>query len=347
MKAAVVIGRRRFEIRETPTPQAQPGQVVLKVRLCAICGTDLEFVDNLRLDDKKEKIEAVLGHEWVGEVVDVGRGVTGWSVGDRAVDFRASCGRCYWCRHGLRHLCVGALGDSTEFEGGIRTSMSGAMAEYIVRTPQGMKSIMKVADSVSDEEAALTEPLNVALAPVYEVPIKPGNAVVIIGAGHIGQLSLLAIKAAGAGPVIVTDKIKSRLDKARELGADFALNADEGDITKRIMEITKVGADAVIICARGADILQQSLKAARRQGTIVIIGFLKPAMIDPMYILNNNLRIIGCEPFLRYNMQALQLMEHKKVDCRPLISEIMPLADVKKAFDSLYTGQNSLVMLKP
>jgi threonine dehydrogenase-like Zn-dependent dehydrogenase len=347
MKAAVVTGRRRFEIRDIPTPQAQAGQVILKVRLCAICGTDLEFVDNPGLDDKKEKIEAVLGHEWVGEVVEVGKGVTGWSMGDRAVDFRANCGQCYWCRHGLHHLCDGALAGSAASEGGIRTSMSGAMAEYIVRTPQGLKSIMKVPDGVSDEEAALTEPLNVALAPVYEVPIKPGNSVVIIGAGHIGQLTLLAVKAAGAKPIIVTDKIKARLDKATELGADFALNAGEGDVTRRIRDITQVGADAVIICARGADILAQSMQAARRQGTVVLIGFLKPAMIDPMYILNNNLRIIGCEPFLRYNMQAMQLMEHKKVDCKPLIPAIMPLDDVKKAFDSLYAGQNSLVMLKP
>jgi threonine dehydrogenase-like Zn-dependent dehydrogenase len=87
--------------------------------------------------------------------------------------------------------------------------------------------------------------------------------------------------------------------------------------------------------------------AARRQGTVVIVGFLKPAVIDPMYILNNDLRIIGCEPFLRYNTQAMQLLEYKKVNLKPLVSAIMPLKDVKQAFDSLYTGQNSLVMLKP
>jgi (R,R)-butanediol dehydrogenase / meso-butanediol dehydrogenase / diacetyl reductase len=145
MKAAVVTGRRRFEIREIPTPRAEPGKVLLKVKLCAICGTDLEFVDNPQLDEKNKdgsaKFEAVLGHEWVGEVVEVGQGVTGWAVGDRAVDLRASCGQCYWCRRGLHHLCVGALAGSTDFGGGIRTSMGGAMAEYILRYPQGMKRL--------------------------------------------------------------------------------------------------------------------------------------------------------------------------------------------------------------
>ena len=351
MKAAVVTGRRHFEIREIPTPQAQPGMVLLKVKLCAICGTDLEFVDNPQLDEKNKdgspKFEAVLGHEWVGEVAEVGKGVTGWTVGDRAVDLRASCGQCYWCRRGLHHLCVGAQAGSTDFGGGIRTSMSGAMAEYILRSPQGMKSIMKVPDSVADEEAALTEPLNVGLAPVYEAGIKAGDVVAILGAGHIGQLTLLAVKAAGAAPVIVTDRIKSRLDKALELGADYALNPDEGNVYQRIQDITEVGADVVIICARGADILQQSTIAVRREGTIAIVGFLKPAIIDPVALLNKHLKIIGCEPFLRYNVQALKLMEYKKVNCKPLISEIMPLKDVKKAFDSLYSGKNSLVMLKP
>ena len=102
--------------------------------------------------------------------------------------------------------------------------MSGAMAEYIIRSPQSVKSIMKVPDSVSDEEAALTEPLNVGLAPVYEAGIKAGDSVAILGAGHIGQLTLLAAKAAGAAPIIITDRIQSRLDKALEMGADFALN---------------------------------------------------------------------------------------------------------------------------
>ena len=289
----------------------------------------------------------MLGHEWVGEVVELGKEVTGWAVSDRAVDLRASCGQCYWCRRGLHHLCVGAQAGSTDFGGGIRTSMSGAMAEYITRSPQGMKSIMKVPACVSDEEAALTESLNVGLAPVYEAGIKAGDSVAILGMGHIGQLTLLAVKAAGAAPIIITDKIKSRLDKALELGADYALNPDEGDVYRRIQDITEVGADVVIICARGADILQQSTLAVRHEGTIAIVGFLKPAIIDPIILLNKHLRIIGCEPFLRYNVQALRLMEYKKINCKPLISEIMPLQDVKKAFDSLYSGKNSLVMLRP
>jgi threonine dehydrogenase-like Zn-dependent dehydrogenase len=351
VKAAVVTGKRRFEIREIPTPQVGPGTILLKVKLCAICGTDLEFVDNPRLNDNSnlKSVDGgiVLGHEWVGEVVEIGKGVIGWSLGERAVDLRGGCGQCYWCRHGLRHLCVGAEASQLQTEGDASASNTGAMAEYILRSAKGMKGIMKVPDSVSDEEAALTEPLNVGLAPVYESGIRPADSVVIIGAGHIGQLTLLAAKAAGAAPIIITDKIPSRLDKALELGADFALNIDEVNAYEEIRKITEVGADAVFICVRNADVIRQAEMVVRKEGTIAIIGFPKPVDLDPIFWLNKHLRVIGCEPFLRYNLQAMRLMEYKRVNCKPLVSEIMPLDEVNKAFDSLYQGDNLLVMLKP
>jgi len=350
MKAAVVAGRRRFEIRELPIPKVQPGSLLLKVKRCAICGTDLEYVDSPRWDEDTggeetfKPSEAVLGHEWVGEVVEIGEGVEDWSIGDRAVDMRGSCGQCYWCQRGLHHLCMGGRVRGTPFEGGGWASMYGSMAEYVLRPARGR---LKVPDNVADEEAALTEPLNVGLSPVYESGIKAGDSVAILGAGHIGQLTMLAAKAAGAAPVIITDRIKSRLDKALELGADYALNTDEGNVYEQILDITEAGADAVFICVREADVLQQSTIAVRREGTIAIVGFPKPVELDPIYWLTKHLRIIGCDPMLRYNIQAMKLMQYKRVNCRALVSEIMPLEDVKKAFDSLYAGKNLLVMLKP
>ncbi len=349
MKAAVVTGRRRFEIRELPTPQVQPGTLLLRAKRCAICGTDLEYVDSPLWDENNEGSpfrlqEAVLGHEWVGEVVEVGEGVEGWSVGDRAVDMRSSCGRCYWCRRGLHHLCLGGRVRGTPFESGGWASMNGAMAEYVLRSAE---SRMKVPDSVSDEEAALTEPLNVGLSPVYEAGIQAADSVAVLGAGHIGQLAMLAAKAAGAAPIIVTDRIKSRLDKALELGADYALNVAEADVYEQILDITEAGADAIFICVRGADVLQQSTLAVRREGTVAIVGFPKPIELNPIHWLTKHLRVIGCDPMGRYNVQAMRLMEYKQVNCKPLVSEIMPLEDVTKAFDSLYEGENLLVMLEP
>lgn len=349
MKAAVVTGRRQFEIRELPTPEVHPGTLLLKVRCCAICGTDLEYVDSPRWDNPEEKQtfklgEAVLGHEWVGEVVEIGEGVEGWSAGDRAVDVRSACGRCFWCQRGLQHLCMGGKVRGTPYEGGGWSSMHGAMADYVLRPAQGL---MKVPENVTDAEAALTEPLNVGLSPIYESGLKAGDSVAILGGGHIGQLTMLAAKAAGAAPIILTDLIQSRLDKALELGADFALNVNEGDVYEQILDITEAGADLVVICVRDADVLQQSTIAVRREGTIAIVGFPRPAALDPIHWLTKHLSIIGCDPGGRYNIQALKLMQYKQVDCRNLVSAAMPLEDVGKAFDSLYAGENLLVALEP
>ncbi len=349
MKAAVVTGRRRFEIRDIPKPKAVPGTLVLKIKRCAICGTDLEYVDSPKWEGEDGGVpmqtrEAILGHEWVGEVVEIGDGVQGWEIGDRSVDGRTSCGACYWCARSMPHLCIGGPTRIAPTEGSSWANMYGAMTEYVIR---GARGRIKVPDNVTDEEAALTEPLNVGLAPVYEAGIKAADSVAIIGAGHIGQLTMLAAKAAGAAPIIVTDRIQSRLDKAIELGADYALNADEGDVYEQILDITGAGADGVFVCVREADVLQQSTLAARREGTVAIIGFPKPVALDPIYWLVKHLRIIGCDPLGRYNWEAMRLMQYKQVDCRKLVSTIMPLEDVGKAFDSLYAGENLLVMLEP
>jgi len=222
--------------------------------------------------------------------------------------------------------------------------MYGAMAEYVLRPAQGR---MKVPDSVSDEEAALTEPLNVGLSAIYESGMQAGDSVAIIGGGHIGQLTLLAARAAGAAPTILTDRIQSRLDKALELGANYALNVDEGDVYEQIVDITEAGADVVIICVRDADVIRQCAVAARREGTIALLGFPQPAEIDPIYWLVKHLRFICSDPSLRYNTQAMRLMQYGQVDCKKLVSATMPLEDVGKAFDSLYAGENLLVMLEP
>ncbi|MBW2091494.1 MAG: zinc-binding dehydrogenase, partial [Deltaproteobacteria bacterium] len=130
-------------------------------------------------------------------------------------------------------------------------------------------------------------------------------------------------------------------------GADYALNVDEGNVYEQILDITEAGADAIFICVRDADVLRQSTLAVRREGTIAIVGFPKPVALDPIYWLTKHLRIIGCDPMLRYNREAMKLMQYKQVNCKPLVSEIMPLEDVQKAFDSLYNNENLLVMLKP
>ncbi len=228
MKAVVTTGEKRgVVVEEVPTPSVWPGTLLLKTKYCSICGSDLEYLDGdfeyFKGEAGKLRAGAILGHEFCAEVAEIGEGVKGWSIGDRATlgGVRQGCGQCYFCQRRLPHLCLGVTGlraiSDVDLRPGGYADRFGAMAEYFIRPST---SVLKVPDSVSDEEAALVEPLSNGVSAVKAAELKLGDTAVIIGAGKIGLGALLCAKVAGASPVIVIDVIKSRLDKALEMGAD-------------------------------------------------------------------------------------------------------------------------------
>ena len=208
------------------------------------------------------------------------------------------------------------------------------------------KGAQKVPDSVSDEEAALVEPLRTSIGIVKSAELTLGDSVVITGAGKIGLGVLLCAKLAGATPVIVIDVVKSRLDKALEMGADVVINANEADVISEVVKLTKVGPDAILICSRAGRVLNQATDMARRGGTIVLAGFVPPTEINPVTWVLKNLRLIG-ELGTSPLSLSMRLIANKQVNVKPLISAIMPLEDVQKAFDSMYSGENITVLLRP
>ena len=354
MKAAVTTGgKREIIVKDIPKPQIQPGTLLLKTRYCAICGTDLEYVNgSLEFLPKgcgELHAGAILGHEYCAEVAEVGEGVKGWFVGDRVTrgGIRGNCGQCWYCQRRLPRLCLGPAGVRSvygaELQPGGYGNNSGAMAEYFIRTPA---SVQKVPDSVSDEEATLVEPLRTSIGSVKVAGIGPGDSVVIIGAGRIGLGALLCTKLAGAAPVIVIDVLKPRLDKALEMGADAVVNAKEVDTVSEVVRLTEAGPDAILICVRAGGVLNQAIDMARRGGTIVLAGFVPPTEINPVIFLLKNLRLIG-ELGTSPLTLSMRLVANKQVNVKPLISAIMPLEDVQKAFDSMYSGENIVVLLKP
>jgi len=352
MKAAVTTGEeRRIVVKDIPTPQVQPGTLLLKTKYCSICGSDLEYLSGaFELFTAKPGYElragAILGHELCAEVVEVGKGVKGWSVGDRVAlgGGRQGCGQCYFCRRGLHRLCLGEGVSPRITSRDIASygTTNGAMAEYLVRPATAFQ---KVPDNVSDEEVALVEPLSNGVASVEAAGLKPGDSAVVIGAGKIGLGAMLCAKAAGATPVIVIDLIKSRLDKALEMGADAVINAKEADVISEVERLTKGAPDAVLVCVREGKVLDQAADMVRRGGIIVVTGILAPSEVNPLIWVIKNLRFAShlggsCTTSLR-------LIAHKQVNVKPLTSVIMPLEDVQKAFDSMYSGENIVVLLKP
>lgn len=347
MKAAVTTGEKRgIIIEEVPTPVVQPGTLLLKTIYCSICGTDLEYLDQSLQGIPGFELRAgvILGHEWAAEVAGVGEGVQGWSVGERVARGigMKPCGQCYFCRHWLYHLCVGGSSRAGVFEAAGYGRRGGAMAEYFIK-PSNF--VQPVPDNVSSEEACLAEPLATGLGSVKAAGLGLGDSAVIIGAGKIGLGAMLCARAAGVAPIFVIDIVKSRLDKALEIGADVALNAKEVDVVSEVVKLTDAGPDAVLVCVRDGKVLSQAAEMVRRGGVIALTGFVAPMEIDAARWTEKQLRVIGT--WSGPTVSSLNLMAHKLVNVKLLISEIVPLEDVQRGFDSIWSGKNLGVLLKP
>lgn len=216
------------------------------------------------------------------------------------------------------------------------------MAEYFVKPSNFCHP---VPENLSSEEACLAEPLATGIGSVRAADLGLGKSAVIIGAGKIGLGAMLCARAAGVAPIIVVDQVKSRLEKALELGAEVALNAREIDVVSEVVKLTDAGPDAVLICVREGKVLNQAAQMVRHGGTIALTGFVSPMEVDPALWVEKQLTIkahIGGPVTV-----SLNLMAHKLVDVRPLISEIMPLEDAQRGFDSIRSGHNLGVLLKP
>ena len=351
MKAAVSTGvKREIVIKEIPKPSVKPGMLLMKVKCCSICGTDLEFLDNsLAYRPGGElKAGAILGHEYCAEVAEIGEGVSGWPVGDRATisGVRPTCGECYFCRNRMPQLCHGKnneRGIYTQAMPGGFGGQSGALTEYILRSPT---ALLKLPDGVTDEEGALVEPLNIGVGSVNLAKIEPGDSAVIIGAGKIGLGAMMMAKAAGASPIIVTDIHQNRLDKALEMGADVAINVKEQDFVEEIVKIIPPGPDVIFICVRDGEVLNESVELIRRGGKIIVVGQIAPTTMMPGMWIPKQLTIAAVfrqTPIIK----SLDMISKKLVDVKPMVSEIFSLDEIQEACNSMWSGKNIVAMVKP
>ena len=324
MRACVATGEKgRIECREVPTPSVEPGTLLLKTRCALICGSDLEYLDGIHGEIVTGEIR---GHEFVAEVVEVGEGVRGWEVGDRAVPISYK-------------------------------SNYGCWADYFVCPPVG---VQKVPDHVPDEEAVFVEPLHTGFGSVEAADLKPGRTVAIIGVGKLGLLTVMSATVAGAAPIIAIDLDQSRLDKALEVGAHDAFNANDGDLVSRVKGLTTGdprfpatnGPHVVIACARGGNVLDQALGMVRYGGKVILAGWMEPGEFDSGILLHKQLTLSGILAG-RFGQNrkngriALGMLAHKQLDPKPLLSGTMPFEEIQQAIDSTYSGEHLAVLLKP
>ncbi|MBX3002290.1 MAG: alcohol dehydrogenase catalytic domain-containing protein [Caldilineaceae bacterium] len=328
MKAAVWHRRNDIRVEEVPEPGAPgPGEVIIRVGACGICGTDLEeYRDGplfIPVDEPNpltgRKAPLILGHEFAGEVVDVGRGVVDFKLGDRiAPDVLIYCGECYWCRRHQVNLCeklaaLGLMGD-------------GGLAEYC-----RMSTAMCIAlpNGLGYDHAALAEPLSVSVRAIRKGEIQPGARVAIFGGGTIGQLALQSARVAGAGEVFMVEPLASRRQLAMDFGASTAIDPTREDVVETLRRLTRgVGPDLVVEASGNANAVASAIAAARKGGRIVLVGLpVKPTSLNFFEVVAAEKEIVGSlsHVYDEDYATAIRWLGDGRVVVDPLISVRLPL----------------------
>lgn len=324
MKAAHIYGPRDIQVKDIPVPELTPGTVKVKVEFAGICGSDMhEYLAGLYPIRK----QPVLGHEFSGVVTEIGEGVEGIMVGDRvAVEPLVPCGRCANCRRGMLHLCSNSQGYGY--------SMSGGFAEYAVVKQE---NVFVLPDDMSLELGALVEPTAVAVHAVRQSQLKLGDTAAIFGAGPIGLLLLQAVKAAGAGRIIVVEVSDERRAKALELGATHVINPVETDAVQTIREMTKGGADVAYDAAGVQATFESGVSVVRPGGEFKIISLWeKPVMFNPSVIVKSEAKISGSYAYNNLFPEVISLLASGAIDGNKVITSMIALDDiVEKGFEQL------------
>ena len=344
MKAAVYDGPGLpLRIAERPDPRPGPGQAVIKVRACGVCGSDLHATAP---EADLARRGAVLGHEVTGEIVEIGPDPVGdWRVGDRVYAMPVgSCGRCPHCRLDRPEECpdqmtFGALGPDEP---------DGAYAEYLTVS---LSDLLAVPDGVGMDVAALCEPLATGLLCVRQASLEVGDRVLILGAGPIGLAAAIWARFFGARRVVVSERVEHRRELALRLGATDAVDAGSGtDVGARFAVLTGAEPDAVIEAVGRPGMLNAAIAAVRPQGTVVTGGVcMEPDSFDHLLAYYKEPVIRTARVYTKAeNRFILEMIEAGRIDPTPMISHRIGLDDLPAAFEALRTPTDQCkVMVMP
>jgi len=336
MKVAMLYGVKNLKIENVDVPKVGLGEVLVKVKAATTCGTDLKIYQRGYVE-KIIKLPTVFGHEWAGDVVEVGDGLEWPKKGMRVrAGNSAPCLHCIMCQKGKYNLCENMIW------------LWGAYAEYIkVPARMVLVNMQEIPQHVSYEEAAITEPLACVLHGVEEANIKLNDTVAIIGAGPIGLLHLLIAKKKGARKVISIDLVEERLNFARRLGADETINAGKEDVIKKVWQLTSGhGADVVIEAIGLPTTWEQALKLVKKGGTVLEFGGCPPGTeikVNTELLHYGEVTVRGAFHATPLHFKkALNLIASKTIDVKSLITRKMALENIKEAFEILSTSKSEI-----
>ena len=343
MKALVLKEYRQFAVEDFPVPALQPDEVLVRVRACGICGSDVHGMDG---SSGRRIPPIVMGHEAAGVIAEIGKAVTGWTKGDRVTfDSTVSCGECWYCRRGEINLCENrrVLGVSC---GEYRRH--GAFAEYVA-VPQ--RILYRLPDNLSFEQAAMVEAVSVAVHAVERTPLTLNASVAVVGTGMIGLLVVQVLRARGCGQIIAIDLDEGKLKLANKFGATHMLKADEPTLQEKIRARTAGrGVDAAFEVVGISPAVKTAIESVRKGGSITLVGNLKPQVELPLQaVVTRQLTLIGTCASAGEYPACLDLIASGKVNVTDFISATPPLEEGAKWFERLYAGEKGLmkVLLKP
>lgn len=337
MKVAIMDGIEQMSMTERDIPVPAANEVLVKLEYVGICGSDLHYYETGRIGDYIVEPPFVLGHEPGGIVVEVGADVKHLQVGDRvALEPGKTCGQCEFCKKGEYNLCSDVIFFATP-------PVDGVFQEYVAHEAN---LCFKLPENVSTLEGALIEPLAVGFHAAMQGGARAGQTAVVTGAGCIGLVSMMALKAMGVSKVYVIDIMQKRLDKAMELGADGVINAMEKDAVTEIMALTGGrGCDLSIETAGTEITTTQLIKMARKGTNVVLVGYGKTGMMNlPMsLVLDKELTFKTVFRYRHIYPMAIEAVAAGKVNLKGIVTDIFSLDEAKKAMDYSVSNKADIV----
>lgn len=333
--AVYVTENRKMVYGSADMPKVGAHDVLIKMKFCGVCGSDVHFYEHGE-PEFPDVYPFILGHEGAGEVIEVGAAVTHLKVGDRvAIEPGIPCRTCEWCTSGRYNLCPNVVFPSAPREPGILRNYVSHPASLCFKLPEGM----------SFEEGALIEPLAVAMNAAREAGAKIGQSAAILGSGCIGLVTLLALRAMGLSKITVVDLFDIRLDKAKELGAWNVVNAREQDPIEAVRRLHDgIGPDLVFETAGSTVAASQTIKMAKRGGTIMIVGNVTgQTPVDFQLMTNKELTIKSNFRYRNIYPTTIDAVASGRIDVKSIISRYYPLDQAPQAFEDCINEKATMV----
>jgi 2-desacetyl-2-hydroxyethyl bacteriochlorophyllide A dehydrogenase len=337
MKAAVFHKKHEISVEEIPAKAPGPTDVLIRVAYCGVCGTDLHIFHG---DKGAAEVTppVILGHEFSGVVAEVGSRVSSLKVGDRVcVDPNNTCGKCYACQNGIAHFCSNMIGYGTTTDGG-----------FAEKTVVAEKQVYKIPDRLSLQEAAMAEPVSCCIHGIDLCHIRPGNTVLVIGGGPIGQMMVQLAKFSGAAKVILSEPVKEKREQAQKLGADLAVNPLEKDLAEELAG-RGIIADAVIECVGNTKTIEQGIRCAGNGATVLMFGLTAPdAKIElrPFEVFQKELHITASYINPYTFPRALRCLASGRLDFQSIVTDIVDLDHITEVFYNDEYRKHGKILIK-